>query len=102
MFNVRPRSPYAGAVVKTKLDVGKDPISKVDLGNQDFQIEDWWENVTGKSWMISDGNIAAMVYGFRTGMRHGAVPIDNDVLYGKIGGLGFLFHVTELNLEETR
>lgn len=101
MFDVRPRSPYAGAVVKTKPDVGKDPFSRIDLGNQEFVIEDWWQNVTGKSWMISDGNVAAMAYGFRTGLR-GCVPTDNEVLYGKIGGLGFLFHVSELYLEEAR
>lgn len=100
MPNIRPRSPYAGAVVKTKSDVGKDPFSGRELGNQQFQIEDWWENVTGKSWMVSDGNIAAMAYGFRTGLRIGMVPTDNEVLYGKIDGLGYLFHVSELCLTE--
>lgn len=102
MFNVRPRSPYAGAVVKTKKDVGKDPFGGMDLANKEFYVEDWWENVTGKSWMISDGNIAAMAYGVRTGLRGAIIPIDNEVLYGKIDGLGFLFHVSELNLEEAR
>ena len=102
MPNIRPRSPYAGAVVKTKPNVGKDPLSKIDLGNQEFVVEDWWENVTGKSWMFSDGNIAALAYAVRTGLRHGEVPLDNEVLYGKIGNLGFLFHVSELYLEEAR
>lgn len=99
MPNIRPRSPYARVTVRTKPNVGKDPFGGRELGDQEFQIEDWWENVTGKSWMVSDGNIAAMAYAIRTG-RNGNVPTDNEVLYGKIDGLGYIFHVSELCLTE--
>ena len=100
MNKSRERSPYAGCEVKTHPDVGKDPMSGKDLGNQVFRVEDWWENVYGCSWMIAYGNPDAMIYGIRTGMRRGAVPTNNEVLYGKIDGMGYLFHVTELLLEE--
>lgn len=96
----REKSPYAGMVVKTKPDVGIDLTSGRPLGNSAFHVEDWWQNVAGKSWMQSDGNPAAMNYAFRIGMRGGAVPTDNEVLYGKIGMLGYLFHVSELCLPE--
>lgn len=98
MNKPRERSPYAGCEVKTRPDVGKDMGGR-DLGNQVFRVEDWWENVYGRSWMVANGNPAAMVYGIRIGMK-GSVPIDNEVLYGKIGGMGYLFHVSELCLEE--
>ena len=100
MNKPRERSPYAGCDVKTRPDVGKDPMSGRDLGNQVFRVEDWWENVYGRSWMVANGNPAAMVYGIRIGMKAGAVPLNNDVLYGKIDGMGYLIHVTELCLEE--
>lgn len=96
----RERSPYAGMVVKTKPNVGVDLTSGRSLGNLNFRIEDWWQNVAGKSWMQSDGNPAAMNYAFRIGTRIGEVPTDNEVLYGKIGMLGYLFHVSELCLPE--
>ena len=98
MANIRFKSPYAGCLLKTKPDVGKDPFGGMELGNREFCVEDWWENVVGRSWMVSDGNIAAMTYGLRIGLRKGEVPIDNEVLYGKIDGLGYLFHVSELCL----
>lgn len=100
MPNIRPMSPYAGAVVKTKPNVGKDPFCGMELGNREFHVEDWWENVSGMSWMLSNGNIAAMSYAFRIGGRTGEVPLDDEVLYGKIEGLGFLLHVSELCLTE--
>ena len=100
MGQIRDRSPFAGQVVRTKQDVGLDPLTKAPLGGKDFWVEDWWENVSGKSWMNSDGNPAALAYAFRTGMSGGKVPINNEVLYGKIDGLGFMFNVCELELPE--
>ena len=85
MANIRAKSPYAGMTVKTR-------------DGNDFVIEDWWQNVYGKSWMHSDGNVAAMNYGVHAAMAH--LPIDNEGLYGKIEGLGFLLHVSELVLPE--
>lgn len=101
MYKNREKCPYAGLTVKIKADVGIDPMTGHDLGNQDFTIEDYWENVYGLSWMHSDGNPAALLYAIRTGMRGGAVPINNDVLYGKIGMMGYLFHISELCLPDS-
>ncbi len=99
MNKPRERSTYAGCEVKTRPDVGADPLTCRELGNQVFRVEDWWENVYGRSWMVANGNPAAMSYAVRIGMK-GTVPFDNDVLYGKIGGMGYLIHVSELCLEE--
>ena len=91
MNEVRPTSPYANQAVKVK-----DSVLK--LGGKEFIVEDWGENVYGKSWMASNGNPAALEYAFRAGKL--GLPIDNEVLYGKIDGLGYLMHVSELDLPE--
>lgn len=58
-------------------------------------IEDWWDLLTGKSWGMSDGNPAALVYGIRTGMNQ--MPFDDEVVYGKdMNNRGHLIHTSEL------
>ncbi len=97
MNHLREPSPYAGQTVKIKQ--GIKGRHGVDLGGQDFVVEDWWENVYGRSWMFANGNPAALEYAIRSG---GTVPIDNEVLYGKVGLFGILFHVSELELPEVK
>lgn len=65
-----------------------------------FQVEDWWDRMTGGSWMYADGNPAAMVYAFRAGMSPQAgIPIDDEVVYGhdEATGFGHLVHVIEFS-----
>ena len=69
-----------------------------DLKGKTIAIEDWWDRVTGGSWMDANGNPAAMLYGIRSGIL--GLPADDEVLYGKIGGLGILVHISELSPEE--
>lgn len=88
----REKFRFAGQTVKVK-----DEIQK--FGGADFTIEDYWQNVSGGlSWMESNGNPAAMMYAIRTGSQGFRTPIDNEVVYGKIGLSGYLFHVSELIL----
>ena len=98
MTDIRTRSPYAGCTVKVKCDSIKDPLSGIEIGGRAYEVEDWWENVYGESWMFSNGNPAALSYAFRAGLQ--GLPADNDVLYGKIDGLGFLVHVTEIDVKD--
>lgn len=91
---------YAGKTVKVKSDVGINSFGQ-DMSGADFVIEDWWENVSGMSWMDSKGNPAALEYAVRTGVhgKNNSVPMfSNDVVYGKIGPFGHIFHVNELEL----
>ena len=61
----------------------------------DFRLEDWWINISpGKSWMDCNGNPACLNYAIRSGLL--GLPFDNQVVYGKIDGLGYLIHVTEI------
>lgn len=87
----REKFRYAGQTVKVKDEVEK-------YGGEDFTIEDYWENAYGTSWMNSNGNPAALTYAVRIGCQKFNVPLNNEVVYGKIGPLGFLFHVSELVL----
>lgn len=60
-----------------------------------YRVEDWWIRATGKSWMYSDGNPAAMGYGIRSGLA--GLPINDDVVYGHTpDGLGHLVHISEI------
>ncbi|PQM51799.1 hypothetical protein C5U48_12790 [Mycolicibacter virginiensis] len=68
----------------------------VDLGSGpvEYHVEDWWDRLAGGSWMFADGNPAAMAYAVRSAFK--GLPIDNEVLYGKVGALGYLVHVSEI------
>jgi len=76
-----------GAVVK---------VTAGQFAGRDYEIEGYWKDIYGKSWMDSDGNLAAMDYAIRSGTE--GLPLDNRVLYGKIGGAGKLMHVSQLDM----
>lgn len=83
----RSPHPMAGKTVTIRPDA-------VDLGGQEYRIEDWWINVAGISWMVAEGNPAALKYAIRSACA--GLPTDDEVLYGKVGGLGHLVHVSEI------
>lgn len=60
----------------------------------EFIVEDYWDRIAPESWMFSDGNPACITYALRAGAA--ALPIDDEVLYGKVGGYGMLAHVSEV------
>jgi len=64
------------------------------LNGQEFVVEDYWENIAGRSWMFCDGNPACMKYAIRSAFA--GLPTDNNVVYGKVGGFGHIVHVSEL------
>ena len=87
-------SELAGSTVKIKSEV-KHPHFE-DFGGSSFIVEDWWDKLSGKSWMFCDGNPACLVYVIRCGLA--GVPLDDEVLYGKTdNGLGHLAHVSEID-----
>lgn len=86
-MSAREQSPYAGQTVKIRADVR-------GLGGQEYRVEDWWLNVAGESW-TSSMTPAAFGYAARSA---GSTPLDDDVLYGKIDGLGHLVHVSEIEV----
>lgn len=87
------RSPLAGQTVKIK-EGTLDPAQNLVVGGAMYWVEDWWDHLTGKTWSESVGNFAAVHYGFRLGVN--GLPADNEVVYGKIGSLGHIVHVSEI------
>lgn len=87
------RKDYSGQSLKIK-DGFTDPFNgKIPAGTE-YLVEGYWDEVTGKSWRVSSENPAALNYLARVSRQH--LPIDNDVLYGKIGPYGFLVHISEV------
>ncbi len=77
--------PLAGQTVQIDLP---------DIGTGEYVIEDWWDRVTGGSWMHAQGNPAALKYAIRSVFA--SLPTDDEVVYGKFGPFGHLVHVSEL------
>lgn len=63
-------------------------------GTTEYRVEDWNDRVFGQSWMDMTGHPASLVYAMRSAVA--GLPLDNDVVYGKIGHLGHLIHTSEL------
>lgn len=78
--------PLAGKVVEIK--------SGSYIG-MSYRIEDWWDRIAGKSWGVCEGNPACIDYALRTTLTD--IPLDDEVVYGKIDGLGKLIHVSQLD-----
>ncbi len=83
---------------QSKLAQKKVMIISGTYKGKEYWVEDWWENVSGNSWMFADGNPACMKYAMRAGAVDN-LPTDDDVLYGKIGSLGELIHISEVEGE---
>ena len=84
---IKEEHKYANQTVKINAVNDINGISNVP-----FVVEDWWINVSGRSWMICNGNPACLEYA----MRSVGLPIDNEVVYGKSGDLGYLVHNSEI------
>lgn len=61
---------------------------------REYRIEDYADRVLGRSWMMANGNPCALKYAVRSAVDH--LPLDNEVLYGKIDGLGEMIHISEI------
>lgn len=103
---MRDQHEAAGKAVKLKTNLAPENNGR-DISGREFIIEDWAENVFGVSWMAMD-NFAATNYASRVVLSNLAtamgsskkyipLPFDNDVLYGKINGLGFCVHRLEID-----
>lgn len=58
-----------------------------------YRLEDWWDRVSGNSWRTKSV-IASLNYADMQA-RYG-LPDDDEVVYGHVGGLGYLMHVSQL------
>lgn len=82
--------PYAHKTVKIKDSVF--PFNGAYFAGQNFRIEDWWD-IDGESWRNSKA-VAAYIYRLRA--EKFGLPMDDEVIYGKMGNFGHLMHISEL------
>ena len=83
--------PFAGQNVKLKLKRALPGIHSLQVV---AQLEDYWDRVSNMSWKDGVGNPAAIQYSFRAGAA--GLPLDDDVVYVKINGLGHIVHTSEI------
>jgi hypothetical protein len=72
-----------------------DPHTLVPTGEL-YRIEDWYDRLGQGTWIEGVGNFACMKYAKH--VSQWGLPLDNEVVYGKINGLGYLYHVSELGI----
>jgi len=92
----KEKHPLAGKKIKIRKQ--STHLQVPDFGGAEFELEDWWDHLTGSSWMEADGNLAALTYAMRSVMND--LPLDNEVVYGHIGHYGHIVHVNELEIEK--
>jgi hypothetical protein len=85
--------PLAGRTVRLPERMGRADVPG-ELAGRQFRIEDWWDHVSGTSWREAADNPAALEYAVRAMVK--GLPANDDVVYGKVGTLGYLLHVTEV------
>lgn len=68
------------------------------LKGNEYLVEGYWDELTGKSWLETDFRPAIMNYAFRTSTEKHLKEYEysEEVLYGKIGIYGHLVHVSEI------
>lgn len=91
----KEKSKYAGKTVLLKKQAN-------ELGGKAILIEDWVDRIGSnpKSWKDTD-NYPCLNYHIRaTNSKEIEIPFDDEVLYGKIDGLGYVVHVNEINTHD--
>lgn len=77
-------------------DAGNSILVNLGQGPEEYRVEDWWDRVSGASYSALQfmGNWGCKNY--ITRVKANGLSTDDEVLYGKIGGLGYLVHVSEI------
>lgn len=63
-------------------------------GPHEFTVEDWNDRLFGQPWTDMVGHPASLAYAVRSAAA--GLPLDNEVVYGKVGCFGHLVHVSEI------
>ena len=81
-------SPLCGKTVTIKSGTFK---------GKEYVVEDWHDRVLPDVWWYCDGNPACLGYAVRSAADD--LSSDLEVLYGKIDGMGYLVHISEIEEE---
>lgn len=69
-------------------------IKTGSFAGEKIEIQDLCTNVFGCSWMFNKGNPVCIEYAIRSARDN--LPTDDKVYYGKINGMGYLVHESEI------
>ena len=83
--------PLSGQTVRLKDGICHP---QYNMNGGEFKVEDWWDRVTGGSWMNANGNPAAIIFAIRSAGV--GLPTDGEVVYGKFKGMGVIIHASEI------
>ncbi len=64
-----------------------------------FIVIDWWDRISGESWIKPNGNLVVIEYAVRVTMANingFNIPMDDEIVYGKVDGNGYLIHKSEI------
>lgn len=84
--------PKADQIVRISKSASHPQVT--NFAGAEFHLEDWWDRIAPKPWGSCAGNPACLAYAVRS--IENTFPLDNEVVYGKIGGLGHLVHISEI------
>ncbi len=67
-----------------------------DITDGMYWVEDWADRLFTNGWdqHAREGNPACLQYAMRRAQE--GFPMDDEVVYGKVGSFGYLLHVSEL------
>ncbi len=93
------KHPLAGKTIRVKSRTINH--QGINFDGAEYRLEDWWDHLTGGSWQFAQGNPACIQYAIRSALTWDensdrVIPIDDEVVYGKIGAFGHLIHVSEI------
>lgn len=93
MTNLHPDPhPLAGQTVILQAGT-RGPLGE-DASGALYRIEDWADRIWNQSWQTMRGNPTAIIYAARSALS--GLPLDDDVIYGKVSGFAFLAHTSEI------
>jgi hypothetical protein len=86
------RHPYANRVVLLSNNA-QDPLDRKVVPGTDFVVLDWADRCFGSPWRTVRYPVTG-AYAVRVELAE--LPIDDEVVYGRIGSTYYLVHETEL------
>ena len=90
------QAPHPLAGQKVRIGVGvSDAGQNAVVEGAVLEIVDWWDRVSGRPWGETERFPACICYAMRAAGNR--IPPDDEVVYGKIDGMGHIVHVSEIN-----
>lgn len=93
--------PMAGKTVRLS-EKALDPLRGILVPGTEFEVEDWYDYKYGRgggsSWQV-DSTWTTLHYAQRIAaseLVRVVIPVDDEVVYGHVRGLGHIVHASEL------